>query len=140
MKQRCYNKNEKNYGGYGGRGIKVCDRWRDHFAMFIQDMGPRPSPQHSLDRIDVNGDYCPENCRWATQAEQQQNRRVNILLKFNGKVQCLAVWARELGIGEWALASRIRRGWSIERALTTPVNPPCRLAPSPYTHPFREAA
>ena len=75
MKYRCYTKKNKNYPHYGGRGIKVCQRWLDSIDNFILDMGERPSPIHSLDRIDVNGDYCPENCRWATQKEQCMNQR-----------------------------------------------------------------
>jgi hypothetical protein len=75
MKERCYNPSADSYKNYGGRGITVCDRWRDDFPAFYADMGPRPSENHSLDRRDTDGNYEPENCRWATRSEQQKNKR-----------------------------------------------------------------
>lgn len=119
MKQRCQDPNCKDYPWYGGRGIKVCDRWQQ-FVNFHADMGDRPEGM-SLDRVDNEGDYEPGNCRWATKFEQKHNRSDNVNLTFAGKTQCLAVWARELGLHFETLRHRLLRGWSTERTLTTPV-------------------
>lgn len=98
IKIRCCNPNNHAYHNYGGRGIRVCDRWLHSFENFLADMGERPSTDHSIDRIDVNGNYCPENCRWATRKEQANNRRSNILVEYNGKTQTLKQWCDELGL------------------------------------------
>lgn len=94
IKARCYNSANINYSNYGGRGIKVCDRWLHSFENFINDMGERPSKDYSIDRIDVNGDYSPENCRWATSLEQANNKRNNIIISHNGQTKTLAEWCR----------------------------------------------
>lgn len=121
MKARCYNPRKQFYANYGGRGITVCDRWRNSFEAFLADMGPRPSPAHSLDRIDNDGDYCPENCRWATHKEQARNTRRNNVLMFRGRSQCLTAWAAEIGISPLTLSARINKGWTTEDALCRPV-------------------
>ena len=121
IKDRCYYKNNKEYKDYGGRGIRVCDRWLHSPDLFMSDMGPKPSPEHSIDRIDVNGDYTPENCRWATKQEQSNNRRDNVWIEFDGKKQTLKQWSEELGLNYAALQDRRQRGWSEERMLLTPI-------------------
>lgn len=120
MLTRCTNPNYKQYEDYGGRGIKVCERWRE-FESFYADMGAKPAPEYTLDRIDVDGDYEPSNCRWATPLEQANNARSNIPLTHNGQTMNLTEWAREMGIKKITLYDRIHKlGWSVERALTTP--------------------
>lgn len=124
MKTRCLNPNYESYSHYGGRGIKICREWSESFQKFYDDMGPRPSPKHSLDRIDPNGDYCPENCRWATQAEQCNNNRKNVIIFHNGQSKTLSMWSIEVGVPYHTLKRRIRQlGWDTEKALTTPVAP-----------------
>jgi hypothetical protein len=123
MKHRCTNHNHPDFCSWGGRGIRVCDRWLEPngqgFLNFLADMGHRPSKKHSIDRIDNDGHYCPENCCWATNTEQNRNRRSNVNLTFEGKTQCIAAWAEELGIRKATLTGRIYKGWSVEKALTT---------------------
>lgn len=94
MRRRCLNPKRRDYARYGGRGIKVCDRWAS-FATFLADMGPRPSPKHSLDRIDNLGHYEPGNCKWATAAEQTRNRRSNLHVTIDGVTKVAADWEKE---------------------------------------------
>lgn len=120
LKQRCSNPNNSRFDAYKDRG--VCQRWQKSFEAFYQDMGPRPTSKHSIDRINNDGPYSPENCRWALPSQQARNKSNNINLTYQGKTQCLTDWARELNISRLALRSRIQvLGWSVERALTTPV-------------------
>ncbi len=114
MIDRCHNTKNKGYANYGGRGIKVCDRWSD-FTLFFADMGEKPSGL-SIDRIDNNGDYEPSNCRWATIQEQQNNKRKNWFLVINGKTKTVAQWAREMGVSPSQAYRRLRLGWSVEVA------------------------
>ena len=118
---RCLNSNNSAFFNYGGRGIQVCQRWLNSFEDFLEDMGPRPGPEYSIDRIDNNGDYCPENCRWATKIEQANNTRVNVRKVFNNEEMTITQWGRKLNIRVKVLESRFKMGWSIERAFTTPV-------------------
>lgn len=122
MKSRCYYPKNISYRNYGGRGIKVCDRWRDSFEAFLEDMGKRPSTRHTLDRIDSNGHYEPSNCRWATYTEQLRNRKTVKLLTFNGATKCIPEWADELGISASKIRARLKRGWTVENALTESVD------------------
>lgn len=120
MRSRCTTPSDTNYYHYGANGIRVCERWSD-FAAFMADMGPRPTEKHSIDRIDSKGNYEPGNCRWATWAEQCANRSNAKLIEFRGETLSLTEWAVRLGMKRTCvLANRLRRGWSVERALTTP--------------------
>lgn len=119
MRSRCNKPTDKDYPDYGGRGITVCELWRD-FAAFIADMG-EPPPGMTLDRRDNNKGYCRENCRWATAIEQHQNTRANIYLTFAGETLCISEWERRLGFPKDRIGARLKQGWPVERALTTPM-------------------
>lgn len=121
MKDRCTRPNNKDYRDYGGRGITVCERWIHSFENFLADMGNKPSKHHSIDRIDNDKGYEPGNCRWATQREQHNNRRSNVILEFNGIRNTVVGWTRALGFGEWTIYTRLKRGWPVDKTLTTPV-------------------
>ena len=121
MKGRCLNKNNKNYLNYGDRGITVCAKWLNSFQAFIDDMGEKPGKGYSIERIDVNGNYEPSNCKWATTAEQNRNYRRNIYIEYNGRTQCLKDWATELGMCPSVLRYRIKAGWSVDDAFKIPV-------------------
>lgn len=120
MKHRCENPNSPAYANYGGRGIRVAPEWRHDFAAFLAHLGPRPSKKHSLDRIDVNGNYEPGNVRWATRTEQARNTRANRFLTYNGRTMTLVEWGETTGLGRQVIEARLRYGWSLERALTVP--------------------
>lgn len=118
--KRCTNPKDRFFRDYGGRGITVCDRWKS-FALFLADMGERPSPKHSIDRIDPDGNYDPDNCRWADIKTQSRNKRNAQMLTLNGVTRNIANWADLTGIHYRTLKSRInQQGWAIEKALTTP--------------------
>lgn len=119
MKKRCSNPRSAMFRHYGGRGIRVCERWND-FAAFIADMGAPPLGA-TLERIDNDGDYTPANCRWATRAEQNRNTRQNVMLTYGGRTQCLTDWAREYGLSLGTLHARLFvHNWSLDVALTRP--------------------
>lgn len=119
LKRRCLDKTDENFSRYGGRGIRVCERWVHSFENFIEDMGIKPSPNHTIDRIDNNGNYEPSNCRWATSKQQANNRRNQVVLNFNGKAMGLYGWSEELGIRYATLWKRMNDGLPIEKILTS---------------------
>lgn len=120
MLDRCENPSAKHYDRYGGRGIKVCDEWHDFwkFVSWSDSVGGRPKG-YTIDRIDNDGDYCPDNCRWADWNTQTSNKSSNRYIEFNGKKQTIHQWAIETGLNEQTLTNRINRGWPIEKALTS---------------------
>lgn len=119
MRDRCCNQKSKDYPNYGGRGIKICEEWNRSFVCFLQDMGECPENMQ-IDRINNNGNYEKSNCRWTTLQINANNRRTCVYVDFNGKSQSIADWARETGIERKTLEYRIRTGWPVEKALTTP--------------------
>lgn len=118
MKKRCLNLKCKAYPLYGGRGVKICERWR-FFPNFLDDMGVDPDGL-TLDRINTDGDYTPENCRWISIQDQQNNRRNNVNLTFRGETLNVKQWSRRIGICHQTIQCRLNRGWTIDRVLSTP--------------------
>jgi hypothetical protein len=113
MLNRCRNPKIAAYVHYGGRGITVCDRWRSSFTLFLSDMGPRPSWKHSIDRIDNDGPYSPENCRWATPSQQANNSRHNRRITHDGVTKNIGQWAKSLGVTKETINARLKRTGSI---------------------------
>lgn len=119
---RCENENDGSYPHYGARGIRVCERWRNSFEAFLEDMGPRPLGTE-IDRYPNNdGNYEPGNCRWATRVENARNKRSNHAITFRGETRCASEWEEIFGLPKGRVVDRIRKGWSVERALTTPLD------------------
>ena len=146
MISRCHNRRDRDWRLYGGRGVRVCARWRTSLAAFSEDMGPRPEGT-TVDRKDTNGGYwcgradcadcadCgpakrPCNCRWATQTEQHRNRRNNHLLTHAGQTLCIAAWSERTGLHTRTIRKRVLLGWSDERTLTTGLMRPATRAPN----------
>lgn len=123
MRLRCLDPEHAAFADYGGRGITVCDRWRDDPTAFLADVGPKPSPKHEIDRIDNDRGYEPGNVRWATRKENDRNRRSSRLLTFRGETHALAEWCERLGLPRDTVRKRLEGGWPVEEALTTPVRP-----------------
>lgn len=120
MLQRCTNPKKREWPRYGGRGITVCERWLV-FENFLADMGERPAGM-TLDRVNNDGPYSPDNCEWRSQLEQARNMSRNRILTHQGRSMCLAQWAEELGIAQGTLSARLGYGWSVDRALAEPVD------------------
>ncbi len=121
MVQRCHNPKNHAYSRYGGRGIEVCQRWRDSFVDFMADVGPRPSLAHEIDRIDNEKGYAPGNVRWATSKQQGRNRSTNHRITALGETLCIVEWSERTGLSKETIRQRLKRGWSPERAVTAPL-------------------
>jgi len=122
MTQRCYNKNNPSYPDYGGRGIVMCDRWLGDkgFSNFLIDMGSRPSKNHTIERMDNNKIYSPDNCFWDTRYNQNRNKRSNHWLTVNGRKRLLVDWGNDIGVKGYTIYRRIKRGWPLELAVSLP--------------------
>lgn len=122
MKQRCYNKNSPDYKNYGARGIEVCKEWRENSKSFVKWAKENGYADNlTIDRIDVNGNYCPENCRWITIEQQQRNRTNNKRITWNGETHVCSEWDEILGYTNGTVRLRLARGWSIDRTMTQPM-------------------
>ena len=122
IKRRCYNPNDSHYLHYGGRGIAMSDEWRSSFSAFLRDMGPRPSGDYSIERIDTDGVYSAMNCKWLPIPQQANNKRTSVWLTLNGQSKTLADWSRLTGIPYCSLQARLKRGWTVEKTLQTPLD------------------
>jgi hypothetical protein len=120
MKRRCLDPKNNRFKLYGGRGIKVCERWKK-FKNFLLDMGDRPSPKHSIERKDNEGNYEPGNCEWATAKAQASNTRNNVLITLDGRTMTMSQWAEEKGMLLGTLWHRLHAGWGYESSINTPV-------------------
>ena len=122
MKKRCYNPNYSQFELYGGRGISMCNEWKENFLSFYNwSMANGYNDKLSIDRIDFNGNYEPNNCKWSTNIEQANNKRNNHFITYNNETHTIAEWERKLGLYKGAVGSRLSRGWSIEKTLTTSI-------------------
>lgn len=121
MIDRCYKPQKSNYKYYGGKGVKVCEEWKIEYLSFYEwAMSHGYKQGLQIDRIDNQKDYCPENCRWATKLEQENNKTTNIRIEYKGETHTMTEWARIAGLTNSCLGARLRKGWAVEKALTTP--------------------
>ena len=124
MKDRCYNEQNKQYADYGGRGITVCERWKNDFRSFFEDVSELPNfglDGYTINRKNNDGNYEPDNIEWASRIKQNNNTRRNRLIAYNGETHTLAEWSRIVGVDRMTITDRLKRGWSVEKALTTTV-------------------
>lgn len=121
MRLRCLNPRHKAYPNYGGRGISVCARWLESPINFYEDMGPKPTPLHELDRIDNDGNYEPGNCRWTSRSRNSRNRRSTTYIEFRGKVHSVPDLCEQFSISQDAARWRLKQGWSAEEVFTVPM-------------------
>lgn len=124
MRFRCSNPSHVHFADYGGRGIKVCERWRESFSAFLEDVGPRPSRQFTLDRIDNSKGYEPGNCQWSTRKQQANNRRTNRVVVIRGVEANATEWAHAAGLPADCVGMRLRKRWSPYAAVMTPIGMP----------------
>lgn len=122
MKSRCLNKNNKRYHSYRGRGISLCEQWYSFPNFNNWALSNGYLDELTIDRENVNGNYEPDNCRWATQKEQANNRTTNVFITYNGETKTVMQWSESLGFGYHVLKNRLKRKWSVERELSTPLN------------------
>lgn len=120
LKDRCCNPSHSSYPDYGGRGVRLCERWQRGFIYFLQDMGDCPAEDRQIDRINSSGNYEPGNCRWVSPSENCNNRRNNRLLTYQGETLTATQWARRNGVNTKLIYDRLDRGWSTERILSEP--------------------
>jgi hypothetical protein len=122
MIQRCHNPNNKDYKNYGGRGIKVCDMWRESFEAFYMMLGPKPSAEYTIERIDYNKGYEPGNVKWATRQEQVLNKSDNVNVTIDGETKAVSQWAKDerCSVTEFTIYKRLKRGWDPEEAVLKP--------------------
>ncbi len=129
LKDRCCNQRHSSYSDYGGRGVRLCERWRTGFVYFLQDMGDCPAEDSQIDRINGSGDYEPGNCRWVSPSDNCNNRCNNRLLTYQGETLTATQWARRKGVDAGLIYDRLDRQWSVERVLSQPAR---SLRRSPY--------
>lgn len=120
MWERCKSKKHRGYKNYGGRGIRVCKEWKS-FDRFLQDMGPKPTALHTIERKDVNGNYVPDNCVWATRKEQRCNSRISVFVDYGGERMLLIELVEKLGLSRPVVYGRLKLGWSLDDAITIPI-------------------